>query len=74
MSRFIHETFDSPVGPARPHRAQITWPERPVCQIILQRANPMGSDRVPMVGTEDGETIELKTSVILEHECRIERP
>jgi hypothetical protein len=72
MSRFIHETFDSPVGPARPHRAQITWPEGTVCQIIAQRANPLGSNRVPMVGTGDGETIERNTSGILEHEFRID--
>ena len=55
-------------GPARPDRAQIAWPECPVCQIIAQRANPMGSNRVPMVGALNGEWIERNTFGILQHE------
>ncbi len=50
VGSLVHEAFHRPVGPARPDRAQPTGPEGSVGEIIGQRANPLRSHRVPVIG------------------------
>src|SRR5215471_18383833 len=41
VSRFVHEAFDRPIGPARADRAQVAWTEGTVCEIVRESANPL---------------------------------
>src|SRR5580704_9487175 len=64
----IHETFERPVDPACPDGAQVSGPKRPLRQIVAQRANALGPNRVPMVGARDRENIVRNPVDALQHE------
>ncbi len=70
VSGLVHEAFDRPVGPSRSDRAQPARPKGSVGEIIAQRANPMRSHRVPMVGAADGERIKWAAVGVFGHERR----
>src|SRR5262249_52282658 len=58
VSRFVHEAFDRPIGPAGADRAQITRAEGVVREIVRESANPLRSHIVPMIGPPDRELVE----------------
>src|SRR6202045_4828641 len=62
VRRLVHKTFHSPIRPASTDGSQPAGPECLFGQIVSQRANPLGSNRVPIVSALDGELI-VRTAV-----------
>src|SRR6516164_3274467 len=70
VSRFVHEAFDGPIGPARADRAQVARTEGTVCEIVRESANPLRSHIVPVIGPPDRELIEGYVVYTLRHKAR----
>src|SRR5262249_59104364 len=70
VSRFVHEAFDRPIGPAGADRAQITRAEGAVREIVRESANPLRSHIVPMIGPPDRELVEGYVVYPLVHKAR----
>ncbi|MNL48729.1 hypothetical protein D3C87_1716080 [compost metagenome] len=71
MRNFINERFQSPSNPPRADRTQITWHEGAMRQTVIDSANTMIINAVPVISAAARKGIDLALLVnVVNHRCR----